>query len=98
MQKNGKPLVKPEIDLDKPNAAQEVYEFENKQKIWVRGLLLIGVLYCASSDRTRANAFFEIVQEGLNDQISALDRDVKELFPRILQYSVNMNYHFAAVR
>lgn len=49
------------LDLEKPNAAREAYDLENRQKIWVRGLLLLGVLYCSGSDKTRANAFFEIV-------------------------------------
>ena len=75
-----------------------MYDQENKQKIWVSGLLLLGILYCSASDKAKANSYFEVVQEGLNEQISASDRDIKEVFPRLLIFANTMTYHFTAIK
>lgn len=67
LQKSGNPLPEIEIDLSNPNGKEAHLNEQNRQKIWVTGLLLLGILYCPASDYTRAISFFEIVQEGLND-------------------------------
>lgn len=61
-------------------------------------MLLLGVLYCLGTAEAKASTFFEIVQNGLNETISADDKDIQQLYPHLLSLATVFVFHFTAQR
>ncbi|CDW76938.1 UNKNOWN [Stylonychia lemnae] len=98
-----KPQMKSLLGLDGKNQApQKISEQsladQNDLKIWVTGLLMLGILYCQGSARVKANVFFEILQKELNSDITHQDQEFITFYPIYLQYATSLPYHFTAIR
>jgi len=48
-------------------------------------LLLAGILFCQGSTDEKSRVFYDILQDGLQENISANDKDLKDCFGRLLE-------------
>lgn len=53
-------------------------------------LMLVGILYCASNPKVKAQKFFELCQMDLLPTLSAGDKELKEYFPKLCEISYEM--------
>lgn len=59
--------------------------------------MILGILYSASSARTRSERFYELIQLDLEPKIFQEDEEFKDLFPLIGQICYNFIFkHFNA--
>jgi hypothetical protein len=58
---------------------------ESDQEMSIQYLLLLGVLYCSGSNEEKSRVFYDILQDGLQDSISANDKDIKSCFGRLIE-------------
>ena len=57
--------------------------------------MILGILFCASNSRSRAERFYELIQLDLEPSISIKDEEFKDLFPLIGEISYNFTIkHF----
>ena len=50
----------------------------------IQTVLVFGLLYCKGSIHIKSTVFYRVLQEDFNDQIAAGDKDLKKLFPLVL--------------
>jgi len=58
----------------------------------IQYLLLFGLLYCTGSNEEKAKVFYDVLQDGLQETISANDKDLKDCFGRLIEMGTS-NIH-----
>eukprot|EP00347_Sterkiella_histriomuscorum_P018693 403344536 len=58
---------------------------ENEVEMSIQYLLLFGLLYCQGTPEEKSSCLYDILQDGLQEQISANDKDLKDCFWRLLE-------------
>ncbi len=51
----------------------------------IQYLLLFGLLYCQGSNEEKAKVLYDVLQDGLQDSISAKDKDLEDCFGRLIE-------------
>lgn len=64
----------------------ERHKDRRKKEYQIPNILLLANMYCPSNPALRAQKFFELCQENLDPQISANDKELKQLFMKMLEY------------
>jgi hypothetical protein len=59
----------------------------DKHNFFIPYLMLLGILYCASNPKNKAQKFFELCQMDLLPTLSATDKELKEYFPKLCEIS-----------
>jgi hypothetical protein len=67
---------------------------KNKGEINVQSLLLWGMILCAGDNNMKSRVFYDILQDSLQETISAADKDFKESFFKLLDLSTKLPYRF----
>lgn len=65
------------------------YVINGDLKLSVPKLMILGILFCASNSRQRAERFYELIQLDLEPSISKRDEEFKDLFPLMGEISYN---------
>ena len=60
--------------------------------------MLLGILYCKGTVYEKSKCFYEVVQNNLNEKISANDKDFQALYPNLLNLTTICMFHFTAVK
>ena len=78
-------LLDTESWLYKLLTGPEFKKNESDEEMSIQFLLLLGILYCQGSNEDKARVFYDILQDGLQDTISANDKDIKSCFGRLIE-------------
>ena len=65
----------------KTEEGEEIDEYDPELAFKVEEMMLLGILYCRAQPRKRINKLYSLLQSGLDDQISASDRDIERFVP-----------------
>lgn len=58
---------------------------ETEGELSIQYLLLFGLLYCQGTNDDKAKVFYDVLQDGLQDTISAKDKDIQDCFGRMIE-------------
>ena len=58
----------------------------------IQYLLLLGLIYCQGSNDDKSKVFYDVLQDGLQETISANDKDLKDCFGRLIEMGTS-NIH-----
>jgi hypothetical protein len=77
-------LNNPDSVLYKIFTSQE-FRPEESDEMSIQYLLLFGLLYCQGSNEDKAKVLYDVLQDGLQESISANDKDLKDCFGRLIE-------------
>ena len=78
-------LNNPESPLFKIVNSPVFKQNENDEEICIQYLLLLGLLYCKGSFEEKSKTFYDVLQDGMQEQISAKDKDLEDCFGRLIE-------------
>ena len=79
-----------EFEAEEPKAETDI-DF-GKKKVSVPLLMLLGLLYCPSTRKQRAEKFYELVEIELTEMLSADDEEFREYVPKIYEIVNNLMF------
>ena len=61
----------------------------------IQYLMLFGLLYCQGSNEEKSKVFYDVLQDGLQDVISASDKDLKDCFGRLIEMASSVIHEWS---
>lgn len=77
-------IAKEDDEGEIEESEQEDYDLDSKQ-VHIPILMLLGILYCRSNRKQRAQKFYELVEIELTDTLSASDQEFKAYVPYLYE-------------
>ena len=78
-------LNNPDSQLYKIFTSPEFKGEESDEEMSIQYLLLLGLLYCQGTNEEKTKVFYDVLQDGLQEYISANDKDLKDCFGRLVE-------------
>ena len=66
----------------------------NPGEINIHALILWGMLLCAGDVRLKSRVFYDVLQDSLQETISANDKDFKETFTKLITNATKLAYQY----
>jgi hypothetical protein len=61
----------------------------------IQYLMLFGLLYCSGSNEEKSMVFYDVLQDGLQEVISASDKDLKDCFGRLIEMASSVIHEWS---
>jgi hypothetical protein len=74
--------------------SEEFEDEKNKGEINIYSLILWGLILCAGDARLKARVFYDVLQDSLQENISANDKDFKGTFSKLIKLATKVVYQF----
>jgi hypothetical protein len=75
-------------------ASDHFEDEKNAGEINIQTLILWGLILCAGDPKLKARVFYDVLQDSLQETISANDKDFKESFGKLINLATKIAYQF----
>jgi hypothetical protein len=67
---------------------------KNKGELNISSLLIWGLILCNGENGVKSRVFYDILQDSLQETISATDKDFIEAFTKLVEFATKLVYRF----